>query len=225
MIRFVFFDLDDTLLDFGMAERVGVSKAFRDIGLVPTDELLQLYSRINAEEWARYERNEISRDTVLVERFDILFRTLGISLPGACCEERYRKYLSLGHYFIPGAEEILRYLSPRYALYLASNGVAATQYSRLESAGIRPYFKNIFISETMGAHKPEPAYFNYCFAQIASFDPAKALMIGDSLTSDILGGSSAGMQTCWFNPSGKKRCGSVAPDYEIHALEELRTIL
>lgn len=225
MYRTVFLDLDDTLLDFGAAERVAIAKAFRDIGLEPTPALLGRYSELNQAQWEAFERGEITRDTVLVRRFELLFAELGLSIEAQHAEDVYRGYLGVGHYFVEGAEELLSYLAPKYDLYLASNGVADTQYSRLESAGIGHYFKDIFISEVTGSHKPERAYFDYCFAHIPGFDPSEALMVGDSLTSDILGGFNAGIRTCWFNPGRKPLQGPVKPDLEIHALRELKDIL
>lgn len=218
-------DLDDTLLDFGEAERVAIAKTFRELGLVPTPELLHRYSALNQLQWEAYERGEISRNTVLVRRFALLFEELGLALDPQETEDRYRGYLAVGHYFVEGAEDILRYLAPRHELYLASNGVADTQYSRLKSAGIGPYFKDIFISENTGSHKPERAYFDYCFSHIPNFRPENTLMIGDSLTGDILGGKNAGIRTCWFNRFHKPRRADILPDYEIHALAELKTFL
>ena len=213
-------DLDDTLLDFGEAERVAIAKTFRELGLVPTPELLHRYSELNQLQWEAYERGEISRDTVLVRRFALLFEELGLALDPQDAEDRYRGHLAVGHYFVEGAEDILRYLAPRHELYLASNGVADTQYSRLKSAGIGPYFKDIFISENTGSHKPEKAYFDYCFSHIPNFRPENTLMIGDSLTSDILGANRAGIDACWFNPKGKKNTTAFSPDYEIRTLKE-----
>ena len=225
MYRTIFLDLDDTLLDFGAAERVAIAKAFRDLGLEPTPALLGRYSELNQAQWEAFERGEITRDTVLVRRFALLFAELGLFIDPQHAEDVYRGYLGVGHYFVEGAEEVLSYLAPKYDLYLASNGVAATQYSRLESAGIGHYFKDIFISEVTGSHKPDRAYFDYCFAHIPGFDPSEALMVGDSLTSDILGGFNAGIRTCWFNPGCKPLQGPVTPDHEIHALRELKDIL
>lgn len=225
MFRTIFLDLDDTLLDFGAAEHVAIARTFREIGLEPTPELLARYSEINLSQWEAFERGEITRDRVLVRRFELLFAELGAAFDPAATEDRYRGYLGVGHYFVDGAVELLDYLVPKYDLYLASNGVAATQDSRLKSAGIGHYFKAVFISETTGHHKPERAYFDYCFAQIPGFDPETALMIGDSLTSDILGGINAGLRTCWFNPNHRPRRADIVPDYEIHALSELRGIL
>lgn len=225
MFQTIFLDLDDTLLDFSAAERVAIRKTFLQVGIAPTEGVLRRYSALNQLQWECFERGEISRETVLVRRFALLFEELGVCLDPVACEDIYRGYLAIGHFFIDGAEELLAYLSPKYDLYLASNGVAATQYSRLESAGIRHYFKEVFISETTGHHKPERAYFDYCFAHIPGFDAKRALIVGDSLTSDILGGKNAGIQTCWFNPNHKPCRSDLTPDYEIHALRDLFEIL
>lgn len=225
MFQSIFLDLDDTLLDFGAAERVAISKTFREIGMEPTPALLRRYSEINQSQWEAFERGEIARDTILTRRFALLFAELGTAHDPTATEEIYRGYLGVGHYFVPGAEDLLAYLAPKYDLYLASNGVAATQYSRLKSAGIGHYFKEIFISETTGHHKPEREYFDYCFARVRNFDPQRALMIGDSLTGDILGGQNAGIKTCWFNPAHKPRRPDIIPDYEVDALPALRTFL
>ncbi len=226
MFKFIFLDLDDTILDFTAAEDVALPKGLKEVGIEPTDELIARYKQINIAEWERYERGEISRETVLTERYDILFKEYSIDLPGYIAEDAYRKYLGIGHYFIPGAVALLDYLKGKnYRLFIASNGVAATQDSRLDSAGIRPYFENIFISETTGSHKPEKAYFDYCFSHIPGFDPTKALLIGDSLTSDISGGKTAGIATCWYNPSGKTAPEHLRPDYEVRSLKELELFL
>lgn len=225
MFQTIFLDLDDTLLDFGAAEHVAISKTFTDIGLEPTQSLLRRYSEINQAQWEAFERGEILRETVLTRRFALLFAELGTAYDPEATEDIYRGYLGVGHYFVDGAEVLLQYLAPKYDLYLASNGVASTQYSRLKSAGIGHYFKEIFISETTGHHKPERAYFDYCFARIKDFDPQRALMIGDSLTSDILGGKNAGLKTCWFNPQHKPRRADITPDFEVDSLLALQELL
>ena len=158
-------------------------------------------------------------------RFEILFRELGLVRDPAETCRRYEGHLAEGHIFLPGAPELLAALAPRYKLHLASNGASAVQRQRLESAGILPYFQNVFISEEMGADKPKPEFFHRCFAAIPGFDPAKALMVGDSLTSDIRGGRNAGIRTCWFNPKDKPVRPDIRPDYTVRALEELPPLL
>ncbi|MBQ7870825.1 MAG: YjjG family noncanonical pyrimidine nucleotidase [Oscillospiraceae bacterium] len=225
MIRKILLDVDDTILDFGAAERNGITQTFRHFGLEPTEALLQRYQEINRAQWEAFERGELERDEVLTRRFLLLFGELGLEIDPQACEDVYRHWLGVGHCFVEGAEALLDYLYPKYELYIASNGVADTQYSRLESAGINRYFKEVFISETTGYHKPEKAYFDYCFARMPGFRPEETLIIGDSLTSDILGGINAGIRTCWFNPRHKPANPAIRPDFEVHSLKELEDIL
>ena len=96
---------------------------------------------------------------------------------------------------------------------------------RLESAGITGYFQGIFLSEEVGADKPQRAFFEACFASIPHFQKETALMVGDSLTSDIRGGKNAGIRTCWFAPQGQPARPDIRPDYRICALEELPALL
>lgn len=223
MIEFLFLDLDDTILDFQKAERLALGKTLESFGLPPTDTVLARYHQINREHWERLERKELTRQQVLVGRFAALFAEMGLSAQAEQVARAYEENLSQGHYFLPGAEEALKSLSKKYKLYLASNGTARVQAGRLKSAGIIPYFQEIFVSEEMGYNKPDPAYFDACFARIPGFRKERAMMVGDSLTSDILGGIQAGIATCWVNPHHKT--GEIHPDYEIESITQLEALL
>ena len=166
-----------------------------------------------------------SMEQVLTRRFAILFDELGVERSSVQAKEIYERLLGVGHYFIPGAPEVLAALAPRYDLYLVSNGTATVQESRLESAGIQPYFKDIFISQQIGADKPQKEFFDRCFAKIPNVLRERTIIVGDSLTSDMRGGSNAGIRTCWFNPHRKARCAEIPVDYEIAALAELPALL
>lgn len=223
MIEFLFLDLDDTILDFQKAERLALAKTLESFGLPPTDTVLARYHQINREHWERLERKELTRQQVLVGRFAALFAEMGLSAQAEQVARAYEENLSQGHYFLPGAEEALQSLRKKYKLYLASNGTARVQAGRLKSAGIIPYFQEIFVSEEMGYNKPDPAYFDACFARIPGFRKDRAMMVGDSLTSDILGGIQAGIATCWVNPH--RKTGSIRPDYEIESIVQLEALL
>ena len=218
-------DLDDTILDFHKAERLALGKTFQSFGLAPTDEVMSRYSLINKAHWERLERKELTREEVLVGRFDTLFREFGLQVDPEACARRYEDNLSVGHYFLPGAEEALEALSKKYKLYLASNGTAKVQAGRLASANISRFFQEIFVSQEIGANKPDILYFQRCFARIPGFDVKRSMIVGDSLTSDILGGIQAGMATCWVNPQGKPGREDIRPDYEIAALSQLEELL
>ena len=219
------FDLDDTILDFRTAERTSIRLTFEAFSIPADEAVLRRYSEINVGCWQRLERGTMTREEVLVGRFELLFRELGIAASARAVQDHYEALLESGHYFVPGAPELLEELYPRYELYLISNGNLRTQEGRLKSAGISPFFKGIFISEVIGVNKPAKAFFDACFTAIPGFRREDALIVGDSLSSDILGGINAGVRTCWFNPNGIPLSGSVRPDYEIHALGELPALL
>lgn len=225
MLTTVFLDLDDTILDFTRAEAEALRRALTEMDVPADTGVLARYHAINVAQWERLERGELTREQVLLGRFDILFGELGLRRSAREVCRRYEAYLGEGHWFVPGAEALLSALAPRYALYLASNGTAAVQHRRLESAGILPWFRGVFISQELGADKPSPAFFEKCFAAIPGFSRDRAVMVGDSLTSDIRGGRDAGLRTCWFNPQGKPRRADIAPDYEVSALDQLPPLL
>ena len=224
MIEFLFLDLDDTILDFHKAERLAVSKTFRSFGLEPTDQVLEEYHRINIMHWQMLERRELTREQVLVNRFGMLFAQKGIQVDPELCARTYEHNLGIGHYFLPGAEEAVKRLHQKYRMFLASNGTASVQHSRLTSAGLYPYFEQCFISQKLGYNKPSREYFEACYALIPDFDPSRAIMVGDSLTSDILGGKNGGLPTVWVNPRHEAP-GDIVPDYEIESITQLEELL
>ena len=223
MIEFLFLDLDDTILDFHKAERTAISRTFSQLGLEPTQTLLERYHIINIAHWQMLERGELTREQVLVQRFAVLFEEFGKDADAALCAQLYHDHLSRVHDFLPGAWEAVQNLHRKYRLFLASNGTAHVQAQRLRDTGLQQYFEDIFISEELGADKPSREFFARSFARIPDFDPSRAMIVGDSLTSDILGGKNAGILTCWVNPQGKE--AGICPDYEIASLSELEALL
>lgn len=225
MFEFLLLDLDDTILDFKMQEKIAIRKTLSGAGIDPTDEVCALYSQINESHWKRLEKGEITRQQVLLGRFQTLFDRLGVAGDAMQTKIAYESNLSDGHYFLPGAEDALKSLSKKYRLFLVSNGTTHVQEKRLKSAGIGKYFEEIFISQNVGINKPAKGYFDYCFARIPGFDPAKAIIVGDSLSSDILGGKNAGIATCWVAPAEKSADPAIQPDYRIERLAELEALL
>lgn len=224
MIKFVFLDLDDTILDFHKAEDVAIEKTLSEFSISVTAENKALYSKINKGCWEALERGEITRSELRLLRFARFFEAIGAQ--GAeRAPEVYENYLSQGHYFIPGAEALLDALHKKYSLYLATNGIAAVQAGRVASAGIGRYFAARFVSEEVGYNKPSKEYFDACFKSIEGFSPDEAVIVGDSLTSDIKGGKVAGIKTVWFNPKGHENKSDVCPDFEIGVLSELPSVL
>lgn len=225
MIKTIFFDLDDTILDFKKAEARAVSQTLREQGIHPTEKIVSRYSEINASMWKRLEKGELTRAEVLVNRFGQLFDEIGVKCSAADTKAKYEKNLSIGHFFIEGAYRLLEELYDKYDLYLVSNGTLAVQESRLNSSKIKKFFKDIFISEKIGFVKPHKEFFNKCFEQISDFKKEEAIIIGDSLSSDIKGGNNAGIKTCWFNPHHSINNTDACVNYEIHSLDEFISVL
>lgn len=225
MIKYVFFDCDDTLLDFHKAEALALRRALEAVGVEPTERIVSRYSAINQSMWELLEQKKITRAELLVRRFDLLYEELGLDISGQETQDHYIEFLSQGHFFLPGAPEVLEALQGKYDLYMVSNGTARVQEGRLKSADISRYFKDIFISENVGVNKPQKEFFDFCFAGIPDFDPELAIIVGDSLTSDMQGGINAGIRTCWYNPGGKPRRADIPVDYEIRTLMELPDLL
>ena len=221
--EFLLIDLDDTILDFHKAEYIALGKTLESFGLEPSEQVRARYSLINKAHWERLERKELTREQVLVGRFGVLFSEYGITVDPRECARRYEQNLSVGHYFLPGAREALESMSRKYKLYMVSNGTARVQIGRLESADISHFFREIFISQQVGVNKPDKEFFTRCFAKIPDFDPQKAIIVGDSLTSDIQGGINAGIATCWVNPGHKPQ--TIPADYEIESLAQLEELL
>lgn len=224
-IKHLFLDLDDTILDFHKAERIAIARTFSASGLEPTEAVLARYHVINRLHWERLERGEETRQQVLENRFADLFAEMGMQADPAAIAKNYENNLGIGHYFLPGALEAVQSLHKKYKLYLASNGTAVVQDRRLESAGLNPYFEGIFISQRVGFDKPSKAFFDAAFSSIPDFRPEEAMMVGDSLTSDILGGIHAGIKTCWVNPDKRPASPAIEPDYEIESIADLESLL
>ncbi len=225
MVRTVLFDLDDTLLDFKKAERLALADTLCELGLQPTEEILARYHEINRRQWELLERGELTREQVLRRRFVLLFEEYSIAVDAEKAKSVYENRLGCGHYFVPYAPQLLEELHAQYDLYLITNGTAYIQRRRLESAGILPYFRDVFISHEVGFNKPDVRYFEHCFSHIPDFQKEKAVIVGDSLSSDIRGGNAVGVRTCWFNPTHKSADGIASPDLEFDSLEKLPAML
>ncbi len=228
-ITHLLIDLDDTILNFHAAERRALKATLEAFGLDPSDQNCRIYSEINLGFWQALERGEITRERLLVARFEALYiRLLGLSRPHPSAAETqafYEKRLSEGHDFMPGAKEMLDALHGKYKLYLASNGNIAVQRPRIRDAEIAPYFEDIFISEEMGADKPSKEYFDLCFARMPDAHRDRTAIVGDSLTSDILGGNRAGIHTIRYNPTGSLSRMDIIPEFEITNLADLPHLL
>lgn len=219
--RFLLFDADDTLFDFRSAERNALELAMKDDGREYHGEYHEVYAAINAALWKQLELGTITKPELLQKRFRNFFDAIGISEDASHIRECYQKNLEQQGIVLPGALELCQQLSQQFELYLITNGLERTQTKRLERSGLLPCLKKVFISETIGFPKPQKEFFDAVAAEITEFDEKKALIIGDSLSSDIRGGNNTGIDTCWYNAKGEINETVIMPTYEVKNYEEL----
>lgn len=225
MIKTVFLDIDNTLIDFSQCARLSMMKAFSDFGLTYSEEMFPVFTTINNGLWEEIERGTLTRDELHEIRWTRIFERLGIIADGKAFEKMFLQYLSETAGLIPGAIELLAYLAPRYTLCLASNASQAQQMKRLKSSGILPFVQKVFLSESLGVPKPEKEFFDLCFAQLPGATPEESIMIGDSLTADMKCGATCGIKTCWFNPEKMPTPPEYTIDFVVHSLDEIKNFL
>lgn len=222
--KILLFDLDDTLLDFAANEDDSLSKLFKQHGYTLTDEVFQLYASVNRQLWADYENGVIELREVLNSRFSKTMTKLGVSVDGTEWEDQYREHLGNGCQLVKGALEVCQSLSKSHRLYVVTNGVAKTQLKRLKQAGLYEYFEAIYDSQSIGFQKPTIEFFDYVISHIEDFNKSEALIIGDSLNTDIRGGNLAGIDTCWMKGKTQMSSTEIQSTYTITRLDELYDI-
>lgn len=227
--RWIFFDADNTLFDYDQAENNALERTFHDLTLAFQPEYAAAYQRINQQIWLDFERGQITSIQLRVRRFERLFAYAGITGDAQAFSAQYLANLSQQAGLMPGAHEVVTRLAQTHHLAIITNGLSEVQRPRLAKSSIHNCFAGMFISEEMGVAKPDPAYFAGVLAALAGHpqppEPASVLVVGDSLTSDIQGGRAAGMDTCWFNPSGKTANPKIQADFTIGRLDALYNIL
>ena len=220
----LFLDLDNTLLDFDKAEEKAIEKVLKKYDLPHDKETIKLYSAINLSFWKRFEKGEIPKDAIFEGRFKKLLQELNKDRNTALISDDYCGFLSEGYFVVDGADSILKYLKNKgYYICATTNGFAFTQKKRVIHSGLECYFDKVFISEDIGHQKPEKEYFDCVINNIPEKNRKNILIIGDSQSSDILGGINSGIDTCWYNPKNEE--AKINSNFVINSLEELKNIL
>lgn len=221
----ILFDADGTLFDFKRAEYAALSDTLKQFSLPDNEEIHRVYSAANAEQWALLEKKLVTRSELKINRFQNFLNKLGFSNNAAQMATFYENALSTKGYLIDGAESICCTLSKYCNLYIVTNGFQHIQSGRFAKSPILPFLKGVFISEEIGVEKPDPAFFDYVANHISGFQRGSALIVGDSLSSDMAGGILSGIDTCWYNPEAKPLPNNLSLTFEISSLAQLEHII
>ncbi|MFZ2543488.1 MAG: YjjG family noncanonical pyrimidine nucleotidase [Lactococcus raffinolactis] len=226
--RVIIFDLDDTVLDFKAGEKKGLATVFKhfNTAMLDYDAWVATYIEINAHVWQAIEKGAESQP-LLNQRFSETFAAFGQSIDGVAAEALYRQVLNVNDAVIAGAAEVLEALYQKsYQLVVGTNGKTVTQYQRLKLTGFYRYFEHIIISEEIGHAKPSQAFFEHIVALYPEQTKDAFLMVGDTLSTDILGAHQADIASVWLNQSGKQALGKAyQPTYTISNISDLMSVL
>lgn len=221
----ILFDLDGTLLDFFEAQKICLKRMFESFGLEFNDAVLWYYEKVNNFLWREYDRGKIEKDELRFLRFYVLNDAFCIKKNVFDMNVAYMQNLESVHIPMSGVGEILKALDKKGIVSLiVTNGRGRTARDKLAMTGLDCYFKRVYASDEVGYHKPQKEFFDIVMKEekLAKND---CLIVGDGLSSDIAGGICYGIDTAWFNSSGKPNFTELKPTYEILRLSELLDII
>lgn len=210
--EYVLLDADNTLFDFDYSEKMALEDTLAHFGYPMTQEHHLAYHQANKTLWKAFERGEIPQEEILNRRFRGFMDLMGGDFDSAAMNEYFMDRLIAHGRLLPGAEDFCRSLYGHTTLVIVTNGVARVQRGRLENSPIQELLAGVFISTELGCQKPSPAYFDAVCQALPLPDRRRAVLVGDSLTSDILGGHNAGIDTIWYNPGGASH-GELVPNW------------
>ena len=219
------FDLDHTLLDSFASEQAAFRAAMDVAGLGDPHNYFLEYERINRALWAAVERGEVQVEEVRVTRFEQFNAHFGFDADPEEMADALVNGLGDNGELFPGVLDLLDKLHGQVTMVLVTNGPSQVQRMRVERLRLERYFPTIAISGELGVAKPDPKLYEWVADQLGGFAKEGALMIGDSTTSDMQGGSNYGIDTAWYNPFHKQRPASPEITHEFHVLEALLEIV
>lgn len=226
MFKAILWDVDGTLLDFNQTMTAAMKHCFQQCGLGEcTDQMTRRYFDINEIWWQRLERGETTRQELFVRRFEDFFGEYGIAYDTREFDRLYKLALREHVFFNDNAGELVKSLRGRVQQYAVSNTPAAELNAKLHRCGLDELLDGIFISEALGAEKPSTLFFDKVFAALPWLRREDAVIVGDSLTSDIMGANNAGIACCWYNPGRKPALPELRIDYTITNLNQIENIL
>jgi len=218
------FDLDHTLFDFDASVDAAFAATLSRAGVERPDEHREAFTGINRELWSRVERGELTPDRVGTLRFEQLIDRFGLDADPQAMADDYITGLGANGDLLPGARDLLDRLAPQTTLALLSNGIGTVARAKVARLDLDRYFDAIVISGEVGVSKPHTRIFDIVFERLGEPEKSTTLMIGDSLTSDIAGGTAYGIDTCWYAPEGD----GPLPDevtYRVRRLEDIPAIV
>ena len=219
-------DADNTIFDFTKAEENAFAIACAHAGIDGAERLLPVYADINSAMWKLLELGGITQSVLRVRRFELFLTAIGrTDIDARDMGDTFADALGRQSVPLPGAVEAVARWSRMLPVVIVTNGISKVQHGRMEGSEVRHFISGMVISEEVGAAKPDPRMLELAMEKAGVTDRRRALMLGDSLSSDIAAAANAGVDACWFNPRGARNAKGLPVRYEIRSLDEVDAIL
>lgn len=228
------FDLDGTLVSDRESMKYAFCCVLKELGIAPSMDLALEWLKFDDAYWHEIESGrtvfpeyvqtkEDRRVYAQAMRFVLFFESFSISFEQAIhFNDVYCENLGMNIVPILGAEEVLCFLKENYEIYIATNGPRRSALKKLENANLSSYISGVLSSEDAGITKPSKIFFDSLFQMMQYPHKEEALMIGDGITTDILGGMQYGIDTCLFNPNNNQIPIDCKPTMSVQSLLELK---
>ncbi len=210
MIRFVYFDLDDTLLDHRRAEKAALADCHEHFAAhlngYSLPHIQETYHAHNVPLWRDYGQGLITKADLQERRFSNLLAALDVeALAPELLGDFYLSRYAHHWHWIEGAERAFHTIADQLPVGILTNGFKEQQRAKLDRFPVLlERSASIVISEEVGIMKPDPALFTHA-TKAVDVKPEHILYVGDSLHSDVEGGRNAGWQVAWFRGQDGQR--------------------
>lgn len=219
----ILLDADDTLFDFGHAERAAMAEILKWSG-IDDEGAYPAYREINDRHWKKLERGELTGAQISTSRFEEFFALYGVKADIRAAADRYQKALARQAKLLQHAQAVVERIAEKLPIAVVTNGLAGVQHARFDSSPIRPFIRALVISGEIGFAKPDPRLLYEALRQLGGVDPSRALMVGDSPSSDLRAANAANIDACWYNPAGKTLPEGVSAKYIVDDLRRIPEI-
>lgn len=204
-IKHVFFDLDNTLWDFRKNSELALREMYRKHQVeekygVSFSVFHPIYYEKNEALWVEFRDKGIGKEELRRRRFIESFELADIPDKELAVKFEAIYFDEIIHYnhLLPGAEEVLSYLSKKYQVHVLTNGFKEVSQRKIESTIIKDYLTTWTSAEELNSRKPNPDVFLYALKK-ANARVEASIYIGDDWVADVLGAEKVGMKVLFFN--------------------------
>ena len=224
----LFFDLDHTLWDFEKNSIEALNEGYVELslfsfGVESAENYISNYKKANAWCWGEYQAGRMQKAELRWRRFSMTLENWGLENDTVLGERLGAHYVETSPYkthLVKDALKVVEELHERgHRLIMLTNGFEEVQHIKVRQCGLEPFFESVLTSDALGVKKPHPEIFNLALKKTNS-KVEDAIMLGDSLESDIIGARDAGWGQVYYNPNSIPHNENV-----LHEVKDLNSIL